>query len=84
METAISKRKAAELQKLFEVAERSSGNNARINVNSVITEEEEKKYEDKASDREKKLEELKNKEKAGKLNEKPKENQGNKRPDQEL
>ena len=38
METAISKKKAAELEKLFEVASKSSPNEARINVNSVISE----------------------------------------------
>ena len=40
METAISKRKASELSKLFENAAKSSGNDASINVNSVITEEQ--------------------------------------------
>ena len=83
METAVSKRKAAELEKLFQVASRSTGNHARINVNSVITEEEDKKYNDKSKDREEKLEELKNKDKEGRLNEKPKDSQEN-RPDSEL
>ena len=55
METAISKKKAKELEKLFEVAEKSSGNVARINVNSVISEDEEKRYDEKAEDRESKL-----------------------------
>ena len=55
METAISKKKAKELEKLFEVAEKSSGNEARINVNSVISEDEEKRYDEKAEDREEKL-----------------------------
>ena len=43
------------MEKLFEVAEKSSGNIARINVNSVISEDEEKRYDEKAEDRESKL-----------------------------
>jgi len=58
METAISKRKAAELQKLFENAGKTSGNYARINVNSVITEEQEGTYNSTAKDREEKLQKL--------------------------
>jgi hypothetical protein len=40
METAISKRKAAELEKVFASALKTSGNKATIHVNSVITEEQ--------------------------------------------
>lgn len=58
METAISKRKAGELQKLFENGVRSTGNNANINVNSVITEEQEGTYNSSAKDREEKLQKL--------------------------
>ena len=54
METAISKKKSLELQKLFERASKG-GNKARINVNSVISAEEEEKYNKKAKDREAKL-----------------------------
>jgi hypothetical protein len=52
METAISKRKASELQRLFKSASRPAGFNSRINVNSVITEEQETKYNTNAKDRE--------------------------------
>lgn len=61
------------------MSSRSAGHHAKINVNSVITEEEDKKYSAKAQDREGKLDELKQREKEGTLNERPKE-----RPDQEL
>lgn len=44
METAISKKKAAELERLFSSASRQSGYSSSINVNSVITEEQETKY----------------------------------------
>lgn len=58
METAISKRKAAELQRIFERASRPAGYYSRINVNSVITEEQEQKYNSTSQDREEKLQEL--------------------------
>lgn len=67
METAISKRKAAELQRIFQNAPRPAGYHSRINVNSVITEEQETKYNQTSKDREEKLQELieKDKEKSG-------------------
>ena len=55
METAISKKKAAELEKLFQTAPRPTSYSSSINVNSVITEEQEAKYNENAKDREQKL-----------------------------
>lgn len=44
METAISKRKVAELQRLFDTTSKPAGYSSKINVNSIITEEQETKY----------------------------------------
>lgn len=55
METAISKRKAAELQRLFDATTRPAGYSSKISVNSIITEEQETKYNSTAQDREEKL-----------------------------
>lgn len=48
METAISKQVQSKLEKLFEDNAAESGNKAKIHVNSVISEEQEKKYRDKS------------------------------------
>lgn len=60
METAISKAYQDKLEKLFRNA-KALGNSATIHVNSVISEEQEKKYQSEAKDREEKLKELEKK-----------------------
>ena len=55
METAISKKKAAELQKIFESTSKPSGYKASINVNSIITDDQEAQYSKGSKDREEKL-----------------------------
>lgn len=51
METAISKVFKDKLEKVFEKATSISGNNAKIHVNSIITEDQEKKYKEDAKER---------------------------------
>ena len=58
METAISKRKAQELENIFDTTSKPRGYSSRINVNSVITEDQEKQYNETAKNRVEKLEEL--------------------------
>ena len=50
METAISKKKAQELENIFATS-KSKGYSCRINVNSIITEDQEKQYNETASKR---------------------------------
>ena len=57
METAISKAYQGKLEKLFKGA-KALGNKATIHVNSVISEEQEKKYQSESKGREEKLKEL--------------------------
>lgn len=54
METAISKSQQGKLEKLFKNA-KALGNKATIHVNSVISEDQEKKYQSESKDREEKL-----------------------------
>ena len=51
IETAISKHKAQELERIFATAARPSGYVSKINVNSVITEDQEKQYNETAKKR---------------------------------
>jgi hypothetical protein len=51
METAISKRKAKELEDIFSNTSKPRGYKSRINVNSVITEDQEKQYNATAAKR---------------------------------
>ena len=60
METAISKAFQSKLEKLFKNA-KALGNKATIHVNSVISEEQEKKYQSESKEREEKLKELEKK-----------------------
>lgn len=60
METAISKAQQSKLEKLFKSA-KALGNKATIHVNSVISEEQEKKYQNESKEREEKLKELEKK-----------------------
>ncbi len=51
METAISKAFKEKLEKLFERGSKMIGNSAKIHVNSVITEDQEKQYKEKSKER---------------------------------
>jgi hypothetical protein len=51
METAISKPFKARLERLFEKGSKINGNNAKIHVNSIITDDQETKYKEGAKER---------------------------------
>lgn len=52
METAISKKKATELERIFAVTSKPRGSLSRINVNSIISDEQETTYSEKSKARE--------------------------------
>lgn len=58
METAISKAMKSQLEVLFENAAKSSGNNAVLHINSVISEEQQAKYDAASEEREKQLKKI--------------------------